>query len=637
VSASRRRGGRPAGRDWISRRIGLASRFDLSRIDLARVDFVIAVALMVDLMLEAALGRDLPDRLATAIFAIPFAAPVAVRCRWPAAAVIACTATGLLQDAFDGQLFNLPSSSAVIPLMLCSYGAGAWLARRRSFAAIGGAAGLLIADQLIESYVTGVSGGGFSGFATLMLLFLVPWALGRLVYERTRRADAFAALAAQAAAERAERERAAVTQERLMIGRELQDIIAHSVSVMVVQAGGARRLLGTEPDRARESILNVEQIGRDALAEMRRLLGLLRKDDDPRALTPQPGLDQLPELASSLGDAGLVCGLHVEGDPIALTPGIDLVGYRVIETALETAAASRCRQANATVRYEPRQLELEIRGEVPLPGVGDSMRTVTACRAVRRQARRPTRRARRVHRPMPTAARGDAEHVSTSILIADDQALVRAGFRMILEAEPDFRVLAEAKDGVDAVEAARRCRPDAVLMDIRMPRMDGLEATRRIIAAGTAGRPRVLMLTTFDLDEYVYDALSAGASGFLLKDAPPEQLVAGIRVIAEGESLLAPTVTRRLIETFLRERTPAPEPPPALAELTHRELEVLGLIARGLSNSEIAHELVVSDATVKTHVARVLSKLGLRDRVQAVVLAYETGIARPRSTHARES
>jgi DNA-binding NarL/FixJ family response regulator len=219
--------------------------------------------------------------------------------------------------------------------------------------------------------------------------------------------------------------------------------------------------------------------------------------------------------------------------------------------------------------------------------------------------------------------------MSTSILIADDQALVRTGFRMILEAEPDFRVVGEAKDGLDAVDAARRSHPDVVLMDIRMPRMDGLEATRRIIAAGKPGSPRVLILTTFDLDEYVYDALAAGASGFLLKDAPPEQLIAGIRVIAEGESLLAPSVTRRLIETFLRERSRAPEPVPALAELTDRELEVLGLMARGLSNSEIADELVVSGTTVKTHVARVLSKLGLRDRVQAVVLAYETGIAKP--------
>lgn len=219
--------------------------------------------------------------------------------------------------------------------------------------------------------------------------------------------------------------------------------------------------------------------------------------------------------------------------------------------------------------------------------------------------------------------------MSTSILVADDQALVRAGFRMILEGEPDFRVVAEAKDGLDAVEAARRYRPDIVLMDIRMPRMDGLEATRRILAASAASATRVLMLTTFDLDEYVYDALYAGASGFLLKDVPPEQLVAGIRVVAAGDALLAPSVTRRLIETFRHERPHTPRPPAELSELTGRELEVLGLIACGLSNAEIADELFVSATTVKTHVARVLSKLNLRDRVQAVVLAYEAGVVSP--------
>jgi DNA-binding NarL/FixJ family response regulator len=220
--------------------------------------------------------------------------------------------------------------------------------------------------------------------------------------------------------------------------------------------------------------------------------------------------------------------------------------------------------------------------------------------------------------------------VTISILIADDQELVRTGFRMILEAEDDLRVVAEAKDGVDAVEAARRSHPDVVLMDIRMPRMDGLEATRRILGARAAeSAPRVLMLTTFDLDEYVFDALQAGASGFLLKDVPPEQLVGGIRTIADGQSLLSPAVTRRLIEAFLRDRPRTPQPPPELDELTDRELEVFGLIARGLSNAEIADELVVSGTTVKTHVARVLSKLGLRDRVQAVVLAYETGVIAP--------
>jgi DNA-binding NarL/FixJ family response regulator len=219
--------------------------------------------------------------------------------------------------------------------------------------------------------------------------------------------------------------------------------------------------------------------------------------------------------------------------------------------------------------------------------------------------------------------------MTIGVLIADDQTLVRTGFRMILDAEEDLRVVGEAKDGTDAVEAARRCHPDVILMDIRMPRMDGLEATRRIVRGSDA--PKVLMLTTFDLDEYVFDALRAGASGFLLKDAPPEQLVAGIRAVAEGQALLAPAITRRLIETFVQGAPRAATPPPELEELTDREREVLRLMARGLSNAEIANELIVSSTTVKTHVARVLSKLSLRDRVQAVVLAYETGIVTPGS------
>ena len=219
--------------------------------------------------------------------------------------------------------------------------------------------------------------------------------------------------------------------------------------------------------------------------------------------------------------------------------------------------------------------------------------------------------------------------MSVRILIADDQALVRAGFRMILDAEEDLAVLGEASDGLEAVAMAGRLEPDVVLMDIRMPELDGIQATRRIIEAAGERPVRVLMLTTFDLNEYVYDALRAGASGFLLKDVPPEQLVAGIRVISEGEALLAPSITKRLIQEFAAAGPAQVEPPRGLDELTSRELEVFKLLARGLSNAEIAQELIVSETTVKTHVARVLMKLGLRDRVQAVVLAYESGVAVP--------
>jgi DNA-binding NarL/FixJ family response regulator len=213
------------------------------------------------------------------------------------------------------------------------------------------------------------------------------------------------------------------------------------------------------------------------------------------------------------------------------------------------------------------------------------------------------------------------------ILIADDQALVRAGFRMILDAEDDLDVVGEASDGREAVELAKRLQPDVVLMDIRMPELDGIEATREVVALGEEP-PRVLMLTTFDLNEYVYEALRAGASGFLLKDVPPEQLAEGIRIVARGEALLAPSITKRLIEEFARAAAPSGAPP-GFAELTEREVEVFKLISRGLSNAEIAAELIVSETTVKTHVARVLMKLGLRDRVQAVVLAYESGLAVP--------
>ena len=215
------------------------------------------------------------------------------------------------------------------------------------------------------------------------------------------------------------------------------------------------------------------------------------------------------------------------------------------------------------------------------------------------------------------------------VAIADDQEMVRDGFAMILAAQDDIEVVGVAADGAQALALARDTTPDVVLMDVRMPGIDGLEATRRLLRNATDRTPRVLILTTFDLDEYIYEALKAGASGFLLKDAPRAQLLAGVRTVAAGDALLAPSITRRLIEEFVRARPRGNTLPPAVARLSEREREVLRLVARGLSNAEVGQELFVSEATVKTHVAHVLQKLGLRDRVQAVVLAYESGLIAP--------
>ncbi|GGM86257.1 response regulator [Dactylosporangium sucinum] len=214
--------------------------------------------------------------------------------------------------------------------------------------------------------------------------------------------------------------------------------------------------------------------------------------------------------------------------------------------------------------------------------------------------------------------------MSVRVVIADDQRMVRAGLRMVIETEPDMTVVGEASDGVEAVALARRLRPEVVLMDIAMPRQDGLEATRALLA--NPGAPRIIVLTTFDTDENLFNALRAGASGFLLKVSSPEHLITAIRVVAAGEALLDPAITTRVISAFAG--TPGPKPPPELAELTPRETDVLRLMARGLSNGEIAAALTVGEATVKTHVARVLMKLNLRDRVQAVVYAYESGLVR---------
>jgi signal transduction histidine kinase len=286
--------------------------------------------------------------------------------------LVCCSTVAVVQELLGG---DLGASNAVllVPVVL-AYSAGAWLDQRRGRVAVilGGTlfgGFVLLEDTNLSSFGEIVADLFFAS-----LLFAGPWFLGRLVRERGRRAAAFAALAVQAAAERHEHERAAIAQERVRIGSELQDIIAHSVSAMVIQAGGARRLLRSDPERARDSILTVEQTGREALADMRRLLGMLRKDDDPRALAPQPGLEQLATLLESVRDGGLACELSSEGEPVDLTPGIDLVGYRVIEEVLGCAARHHCSSAVISIRYRPDWLELEIRGEGSIPDPDEDLR-----------------------------------------------------------------------------------------------------------------------------------------------------------------------------------------------------------------------------------------------------------------------
>ena len=407
---------------------------------------------------------------------------------------------------------------------------------------------------------------------------------------------------------------------------------------MTVQASAVRRLLAPEQEREREALRTVEETGRQALSEMRRMLGIMRTEEEVPALAPQPGLQTLPALVEQVRQSGLPVELTVEGEPVQLAAGVDLSAYRIVQEALTNALKHAGRPAHAwvAVRYVGDDVEIEVADDGRSDGAATATAPVTAssaCASVSRSAAASSSRGRvpaAGSASRPACRWQDPPAVSVRVLIVDDQALVRAGFKMILESEPEIEIVGEAEDGLQAVEAARELKPDVVLMDIRMPNLDGLEATRRILAA-TGEAPRVLMLTTFDLDEYVYEALRAGASGFMLKDTPPEQLISAIHVVASGDALLSPAITKRVIEEFIRRppSTIATQPSPAVADLTARELEVLGFMARGLSNAEIAKDLFVSETTVKTHVARILMKLDLRDRVQAVVFAYETGLVEP--------
>jgi len=351
-------------------------RARIAGIDRARLDALLAIVIIAELEGEIWFGSATAQshRALTAVAAVLFVAPVAVRRRWPAGSLICCSMVAAIQALLGGRLDATSGLGMMLVLVLLAYSTGASLDLRR------GGLALVLAGAVFSGFIFH-SGSGTGGIATALffvgLAFAAPWFVGQLTRERNRRVDAFRELAAQAAAEREERKRAAIAEERIRIGRELQDVIAHNVGAMVIQAGGARQLVRTDPDRARATIVSVEQVGREALGDLRRVLGMLRKDEDPRALAPQPGLDQLPALLDSIREAGLECHLHLESEPVDLTPGVDLVSYRVIETALRTAAVSGCRRAALTIRYRLGNLELEIQSGDSIPDVGQILRSIS--------------------------------------------------------------------------------------------------------------------------------------------------------------------------------------------------------------------------------------------------------------------
>ena len=461
------------------------------------------------------------------------------------------------------------------------------------------------------------------------------WLLGHYVRTRRRLVAELEQRAVDLERQREEQARRAVAEERLHIARELHDVLAHTMSVVAVQAGTGRLVGTAHPDEAINALATVETTARSAMQEMRHILTVLRADDDPDAtVTPTPGLDDLPTLVAQVAEAGIAVALRVEGDPPPVPAGVGLAAYRITQEAL-TNVIKHAGPAHAAVlvRYTARDIALEVRDDghstaaaVAAGGHGlIGMRERAAVHGGELTAEPDPGGGFVVKSATPHPTGPD---MTIRVVIADDQPLVRAGFATMVTYADDLELVGEADNGDVAIAVAKRTRPDVLLMDIRMPRLDGLEATRRITSDPELAAVRVIMLTTFDLDEYVYEALGSGASGFLLKDARPEDILNAVRVVAAGEALLAPSVTRRLIERFAHPPSTAHKAA-ELAQLTERETEVLVLIAQGRSNAEIAEELYISLFTAKTHVSRILTKLHARDRAQLVMVAYETGLITP--------
>ena len=477
------------------------------------------------------------------------------------------------------------------------------------------------------------------------VVMFVAWYVGRRLRLRSERA-------AQLQREQAAEARRIVIEERTRIARELHDVVAHRVSLMTVQAGAAKAVAAEDPEGALRAMAAVEEAGRQALDELRHLLGVLRPDTGLDGLVPQPGLADLPRLVEQTRGAGLDVSLATDGLSGELPARVDLFAYRIVQEALTNVLKHAGPGARAQVRLggDRNGVVIEVvddgngseppsaaAGPIPTGRSAGRFRPATSPVGGARDRRDagtgptagrdpggPAAPGRRVPGRRPPAHRGRAG-MSIRVAVVDDQALVRGGFAMVLRIHDDIEVVAEAGTGLEAIEVARQHRPDVILMDIRMPDMDGLEATSRILAEAD-WNVRVLILTTFDPDEYVYKALRAGASGFVLKDIPADQLAIAVRTVADGGALLAPSITRRLIGQFTERAGVDAAVSRRLERLTDREREVVVAVARGSSNAEIAEGLFIGAATVKSHVSSILTKLGLRDRTQLVVFAYESGL-----------
>ena len=397
---------------------------------------------------------------------------------------------------------------------------------------------------------------------------------------------------------------------------------------MVLQAGVGRRVFADNPTYAQEALASIETAGRASLDELNRLLRVLQPEGGGTAEPFAPTVADLEEMAERIRATGRPVELRTNG--VELPAGAARAVYRIVQEALTNAVRHT---PSGRIRVEllrnDSQVLLEVLNECdpagrPGPGARAGEHARAGATGGRRAGGGPGRR--RVPGARG-AARGRGGGPVIRVLLADDDVLVRSGLRALLDAEEDITVVGEAADGREAVERARALQPDVVLMDVRMPRLDGVAATREIVS--WPRRPRVLVLTTFDLDEVVDDALDAGADGFLLKRATPEQLIDGIRTVVAGDALVAPAVTRRLLAAYAARRAPDRDRLRLAAHLTEREADILRALADGLSNAEIAREVWLSPETVKTHVKSVLAKLGVRDRTQAVVWAYRTGFVDP--------